>query len=229
MKEIRSLRTKKTRTYDLGGGKRRIIIDPTLTVQPSAKDTFLSQGAPTTNYGSLTCLFMKNEVNLPLRPILEFDISELPAGATLISASLELYYYLYADNDPVGLTVWAYKLTRTDWVELQATWNNYKTATPWTSAGGDYVTSAPSGGSTTFPAGYGWMTWNVLAIVQDAFDGEISAEFLVKFAAEDKALGDRSRPYLYSNDYTDNLTLRPKLVIEYEVAVVGRSYGFIIG
>lgn len=228
MKEIRSLRTKTSKTYDLGEGKRRIVIDPTLTVQPSAKDSFLYEVAPSTEYGAAVDLMLNDRLNYTARAILEFDISGLPGGATLSSATLQLYYPTYGGADPNGKTVWAYKLTRTDWIELEANWTKYQTFLSWTSAGGDYVTSDPSGGSTTFPASYGWMSWAVLAIVQDAYDSSVAAEFLVKFATEGLSSG-YSWPRFWSNDYTVDTSLCPKLVIDYTVGAVGRSFGYIMG
>lgn len=200
-----------------------------LVIQPSAKDNYFRENSPTINYGSATDLMLWNLNGYTRRTILEFDLSEIPIDATIISASLRLYYRTYADTNPSGKTVWAYKLTRTDWEELQSTWNTYKTGSSWTTPGGDYVTSAPAGASTTFPAGYGWMSWNVLAIVQDAFGAENPAEFLMKFATEGLAVG-YSLPRWYSNNYTIDPSLYPKLVIEYTIpAVAGRSFGFIIG
>ncbi|GAI54448.1 unnamed protein product, partial [marine sediment metagenome] len=165
------------------------------------------------------------------RSILEFDISELPPGSTLISAILHLYYWALGGKDPLGKTIWAYKLTRTNWVELEATWNIYKTGSNWTAAGGDYVTSTPSGGSTIVPAEYGWMTWNVLAITQDAYDSEIAAEFLIKFETEGVPYEEYSAMLFRSGDYTTDPDLQPKLVIDYAVAppIVGRSFGYIMG
>jgi hypothetical protein len=43
------------------------------------------------------------------------------------------------------------RLTRADYVAAQATWNNYKTATAWTAAGGD-VAPSPAVASFTSPA-----------------------------------------------------------------------------
>ncbi len=203
----------------------KIVIDPTLAVQPSAKDNYLWEASPETNNGYDVLLHVVDGAfGETYRPILEFDISSLPAGATLISASLLLYYYFHEGTDPSGKTVWAYKLTRIDWVELESTWDIYKTGSSWTSGGGDYVTSDPSGGSTIFPAGYGWMTWNVLAIVQDAYDAGNPAEFLVRFATEGLESGS-SYPYFHSNDYTDDTDLCPKLVIEYETGWTGKISG----
>ncbi|GAI55677.1 unnamed protein product, partial [marine sediment metagenome] len=101
----------------------------------------------------------------------------------------------------------------TDWVETQATWLIYKTGSNWTAAGGDYVTSSPSGGSAIVPTPPGWMSWDVLAIVQDAYDGSNPAEFLVRFETEEDALGWNCD--FYSNKYTGDTSLCPKLVIEY--------------
>jgi hypothetical protein len=35
------------------------------------------------------------------------------------------------------------RCTRTDWVELEVTWNNYKAGTPWTAGGGDFDDIGP--------------------------------------------------------------------------------------
>lgn len=217
MKELIHCRTKTSKTYDLGGGRCRLVIsglDPTLTVQPSAKDTLIISWSPDDNFGSLTYLYaLGHETDTVGRSLLEFIISALPGGSTLNTATLNLYYFNWRGLDPVGETVWVYKLTRTDWVELEATWNIYKTSSSWTAAGGDFVTSAPSGGSTTVPADFGWMSWNVLAIVQDAYDSSNPAEFLLKQAIETGE--DHKGADFYSKEYTTDPDLQPKLVIDY--------------
>ena len=193
----------------------------TLTVQPSAKDSTLQQIAPTINYGSAAAIYVADrDGSRNARAVIEFDISGLPVDMAITSATLSLYYYDYHAADgygnPSGKTVWAYKLTRTDWVEAQVTWNIYKTANNWTTAGGDYVTVTPSGGSTTFPAAAGaWMNWNVKAIVQNAYSNGNPAEFLVRFATESRAGGSFS--YFYSKEHATAGT-RPKLTIDYKEA-----------
>jgi len=193
----------------------RIRIDPTLTVQPSAKDNSIYKGSATANYGDETKIQIYDHGNWRYRAISEFDISSLPAEATLSSASLRFYYYEYATSDPVGKTVWQYKITRTDWVEMEATWNIYKTDSDWTTAGGDYVTANPDGGSVTMPSSYGWVSWDVFAIVQDAYDNSNPAEFLVMY--EEETAVPYSMARFYSKDYVDNTSLRPKLIIDYSI------------
>lgn len=188
----------------------------TLTIQPSTKDTYCDEFDPTSNYGSRAYLNIYDRKLYTIRSLLEFSLSGLPAGAILESASFMLRYYAKSGTDPSGKTVWAYKLSQVDWVELEATWNRYKALTNWTTAGGDYVTSSPAGGSTTLPASYDWMTWNVLAIVLDAIAGGIAAEFLVRFGTEKLDTG-YSLGTFYSKDYTTDTSLCPKLVIVYKL------------
>jgi len=202
-----------------------------LIVQPADKDTLLNLTLPTYNYGISSLLSLRDTNLNAQRTILEFDISGLPAGATLVSATLQIYYYGYdtgtGNIDPVGKTAWAYKQTRANWAEGTstgaesgdgATWNTYDGTNNWTTAGGDFVTSNPAGGSTIFPASFGWMSWDVLAIVQDAYDGSIAAELLVKFPTENQASGARSRALFRSSEYVTDTSLRPKLTIEYTAA-----------
>ena len=191
--------------------KYPVRIDPTLTIQPSAKDNYLAQAAATTNYGTTTDLRLRSYNAANQRCILEFSLASLPAGAVITSATLELYYYLLLGTDPVGRTYWAYRLTRTDWVEIESCWDYYKGTTVWTAAGGDYTTD--DGASTAVPASYGWMSWNVLAQTQYAQTNSITVEFLVRDGTEDNATIYGAK--FYSKDYTDDPTLCPKLVIEY--------------
>jgi len=188
----------------------------TLTLYPT-KDTCLEKQHPDSNKGAGDYLTLWDNSSAIWRAILEFALSDIPAGATISSATLRLYYWFYSNNDPVNKAVWAYKLTRTNWVELEATWNAYKTGSNWTTAGGDYVTSNPAGASTTFPSSYGWMEWNVLAIVQDAYANAIPAEFLVKFQYEIWTIDFSSYAVFHSKEYG---SLIPELVIEYTTPAV---------
>ncbi len=189
-----------------------------LTVQPSGKDNWLYEGAATSNFGTSVDIQVNNTpAGYVQRSILEFAINwgtDIPAGATITSATLNLYYYNHGANDPAGRTYWAYRLTRTDWVEIQSTWNIYKTGSNWTAPGGDYT--ATDGASLAVPAGYGWMAWNVLAQVQYAQTNTVNVEFLVKDGTEDDAT--QYYALFHSNNYVVDTSLCPKLVIAYTIA-----------
>ncbi|MBA7681469.1 hypothetical protein ES703_89808 [subsurface metagenome] len=187
----------------------------TLVVQPSAKDQYISEYSPDVNFGDAALQIRDWNYPAILRAILEFVISSLPAGATLNSASFEAYYYSYGQADPVGKVLLAYKLSRTDWVEAEATWNIYKTGSGWTAPGGDYVTESPDGASVVVPASYGWLTFDVLDIVQDAYDGGNAVELLLRFA--DEAVGAYSVVMLREGEYEDGY-YHPKLTVVYNEA-----------
>jgi len=94
-----------------------------------------------------------------------------------------------------------------------SSWNQYKTGSAWTTAGGDYVTSNPAGVSTNMPAGYGWVDWDIKAIVKDAIANVGSiVNVLARFTNEANA--SQSSPYFYTREYA-TASLRPKLVITY--------------
>lgn len=194
-------------------------IASTLAASPlevgATKDSYGRVNSPTSNYGTATDLRV-SQGGEKARSWFEFDISAIPAGQVITSATLSLYYSSYIGTNPSGQTVWAYKLIRIDWVESEVTWNIYKTGSSWTTAGGDYVTSDPSGGSTTFPgAGGAWLTWNVTDIVQDAYDSEDSVEILIRY--NDESPTSYARAFLNSKENASN---KPKLTVVYETPAV---------
>ena len=180
---------------------------PVIVIQPCAKDTDIRDASPDTNYGTATVLTIGRSSSITHRAIIEFDISNIPAAARITSATLSLR----GESHSTPPTVWAYKLTRDDWVENQATWNDYKTDTAWTTAGGDYVTESPSGASSE-TSGLAWNDWDVTDIVQDACDNSKAAAFLLRAAAETAA---NAYVRVRSKEAADT-SLRPKLTIEYE-------------
>lgn len=203
----------------------------TYTKQPSSKDNHIYKGAPDDKYGSWQWLTVLNAAIYCQRVILEFDISDLPEGASIVSAKLKLYYYhfepLYGGATAEGRTYWAYKQTHTDWVESESSWNEYKSGSNWTAAGGDWVTSDPSGGSAVVPGSYGWMEWDIKAIVEDAIANHSSiVELLVKDASDLEAGSPWENAYFRSRNYNADPSLRPKIEIEYTPAL--RPYGLVV-
>jgi len=187
----------------------------TATIQPNTKNIYARQAYPDSNTATPLCF--QDYLNEAMRSILEFGLSGLPVGADISLAKLYIYYYYYGYVDPVGKTIWAYKLTRTDWVELEATWNSYKSGSAWTAAGGDYVTSDPSGGSANIPAGYGWIEITITDIVLDAWINGKLAELLLKFETEDLAIESRSSALCRSREYAADTSKRPKIIVTYDI------------
>jgi len=190
---------------------------PNYTKTPSEKDNFLLHANSDNNQGDTTYLALNGHtITLEYRIILYFDISDFPkTQGTIEKATLKLYYYEYINSNPDGEKVWAYKLTKDNWVELESTWDRYADAGAWTAAGGDYVTSGPTGGSVLMPANpVQWVEWDVTNIVKDAIlTVSNHVNILVKYDNEGQRYA--KTPKFYSNDETVHTTKRPTLEIKY--------------
>jgi hypothetical protein len=193
-----------------------------VTIQPSTADTYLSDGNPTTNYGAGTTVNLANISTLHWRSIVSFDFHSLvPSLATIISATLSMYFYSFA----TGRTLTVYRLLRTDWIEAQATWNIYKTGSNWGTAGalGSGVDFTPTDAvAMTSLNGAGWLSWNVKNQVQTARN---SVGGVAHFIIEDTgAPAAGTGQGMYSREYVVDTSLCPKLYIEYTTPLTGASF-----
>lgn len=113
-----------------------VVFDPTFDTQPAeaaANDTYINANAPTVNYDTdFNLKTGQGNTGEFYRTLLKFDCSSIPAGSTVNSAIKKLHYG-YADN-PASRPHSAYPVIRV-WVEAQATWNVYATASNWGTAG----------------------------------------------------------------------------------------------
>jgi len=186
----------------------------TLTVIP-IKDNLLNSGGATSNYGTLTYMYLSAWSGGDIRSILSFDISSLPAGVTINSATLSTYYQSALAGNPAGRTVLLYKVRRNDWEEEQSTWNIFKTSNNWGTAGASNTTTdidTSLSNSITMPAAGNWMNFDVKDIVENAIANSVNVNVLLRFETEG---GVDNTARLWSREYTGDTSLRPKLVIEY--------------
>lgn len=111
-------------------------------------DTYLLSGTHADdNYGGDAALFIGHAftaaVDTYYRGVLRFPLASIPHNVTLGFVGIRIH----SKDDgiiPVSTTFTAYRLNQPLWSELQATWNNYATATPWTLAGGDFLDDGTS-------------------------------------------------------------------------------------
>jgi hypothetical protein len=175
------------------------------TYQPSAMDSWLDQQNTTTNYGSDTTMTVKSWTAGPNnrngRSVVQFDISMIPQGSTITSATLSLY----ASTVPGSTrTYYAHRIT-TSWAEGTVTWDS-----PWTTAGGDYADSTVS---TTTPALAGWMSWDITTDVSDFIAATYSNYgWLIKDGTEN---GSNLATTFYTREDTTDTTLCPKLAVTF--------------
>lgn len=179
----------------------------------TTQDNRVESSSPTTNYGTGTFLQQGSSPSGVVinRPLLNFTLPNL-TGQTVSTVKLYLYQY----SSALTTTIEAYKLTRTDWHETQSTWNIFKTANNWTTAGGDYSTLY---GTSSVGTATQWYSWD-LATSTLTFDGS-TINILLKGTAETDANDDYH--LFYSLNYTTNDDLRPYIEVIYATTTVASS------
>jgi hypothetical protein len=91
-------------------------------------DSYIDQLQPALNHGADTTFRVRPNNNAERRGVLRFDLSAIPANASITSAKL----YLYETRQIPGQITYLYRVT-TSWSENTVTWNN-----PWAATGGDF-------------------------------------------------------------------------------------------
>jgi hypothetical protein len=221
-----------------GGDWQGWTLDPTLTLQPAAADgvdTLLNSTATTVtyNYGISPNGFIRiytipgSNVGLDL---VQFDISSLPAGATLNSATLTETTVAVSDNTAVNIAVYR---ALTQWYEGAkngaapdpgtdgSTWNlrNANGAVAWAGGAGggaglDYAVAATA--TATVTVNLSESTWNVLADVSAWYAGT-ATNYGWWVRAVDGA--DKWKAFGFSDHAT--AAYRPKLVVDYTLPAAG--------
>ncbi len=182
----------------------------TLTLQPDAvagKDAEVCYIVPDKNYGdsdkmSPYAWTQNGDLNI-VRELIQFDLSAIPANATITSAKLSLYfnpYYTGVTQHNGDNAIWIQRVT-TPWDEDKVTWNNQPSVTTTNQIGIVQSTSAKQ----NYP------DLDVTELFNDILkSGTGNYGLMIKLQDE--------TPYrnllFASSDNTDQ-TIRPKLVITY--------------
>ena len=96
-----------------------VTIDPTLILEGNHKDAFTYSDSPNTRYGASTELWISDTCTT----YISIDMLELPSGATLNSATLNVYYYYNEGIINGSLLAGAYQVLEA-WNETTITHNN---------------------------------------------------------------------------------------------------------
>jgi len=165
-------------------------IDPdTSTLYPDV-DSYVSQYAPNSNYGSATDLQTILQVGYTRNAWIKIDLTSIPHGSNITNAELYLYCYSLGSST----TVLANNCTDDSWSEMLITWNNEPTV-------------GATINSTTVSA-IGWFAWNLTSWIQDQLDIDRTASVVM-------TKGDAVHAYFYSSDYPGP-SLRPYLTVTYD-------------
>lgn len=214
------------------------------TFQPdgtTGKDTIIAIVVPDNNYGTNTNFNAGTAgtgATSVQRSLLEIDFS-LGAGNTISVATLTLY--CNAENNAIDANVEAHRALRQWYAGDQngaappaghdgSTWNhrNVNGDVHWGTTGGqsatDYAASATA--STSITGTGTTFDWNVLTDVQAWYAGTATnyGWFLIN---ANEVNNDTLKQFVSSAGATSSQ--RPKLVITYTAAAVGRSFAVIVG
>ena len=141
------------------------LVGQTTTNLTVVEDNSISNasGGSGRNYGTCEDLEIKGALSYPT---LLFDLSSIPAGATIISATLKVNK---SGGEPQD--VGAHRIT-TAWADEGPECNTSGTpnwSAPWTNSGGDYASPAES--TTSFTLTNGIYSWDVTTLTQNWIDG----------------------------------------------------------
>lgn len=173
-----------------------VYIDPTVETYYPLKDTYCRSYRPTNKYGGGTYMKVNPYSYDKNRAYLQFDLSSIPSGSSINSATFRYYYY-YNEYNPGGRTHDFHKVT-SSWTEADLSWN--------------YQPSVSSSieSSYTFPTSFGWIEADLTDFVQDKVDGETDYGFMINDRNEGET--NNGQPRMYSKEYG---SYSPELEVEY--------------
>ena len=201
-------------------GQARKVLQPDVT---RGKATFIdnAEGATTcSNYGAEPYAYVGND-SYSERTLLGFDLRDIPAGATVTSATMSAYM---SEAPWEALTVGAHRVTagweegtgNWDCTHDGASWAERSSGTNWATPGGDYVATAAATKAHTATDVPGWDNFDVSSVVRSWVDGTAPNHGIL-LRATNESPGANNATYLayHTDDYLSQSTLRPKLAVSY--------------
>lgn len=170
------------------------------------------------------------------RVLIRWDVSAIPAGATVTAVSVDLF-----DTDTAstkaGLTSWAAELYRCHqaWVDTQVTWDVYKTGTGWGTAGCDNTTSdrassASQSVTVSTTTDNAWRTFAstaaLVADVQAWVDGTTNNGWNLRAPSAEAVSGAYAYTEWAGHQYSTDTAKRPLLTVTWTAPVTARPYYF---
>ena len=198
-----------------------ITVDPTITLQPypdtAGVDCRLVAGGgyDNTNFNDALLSLVNAIGGLTACSLVQFDLSALPSGAVIDSATLSLYRSAVGASSGIGVNVVTAQLLRRAWIETQASWNSAKTGTAWGTAGAQSTASdilaTPSASATVDISGSNARTdWSVAALVQEIANGMSNNGFRLSQPAS-----AGSYAHMHSSSGAGSADYAPRLVVVY--------------
>lgn len=174
-------------------------------------DSYMYENICLNNYGSSTWLFLSNygEWDQVNRAVIKID--DQTGGGTVTSVLLKLWYGGYYEEDPNGLDVRVYRLTR-EFTESGVSWCKYDGAHYWTTDGGDYTSTAYA--TAELDDTEQWVTWNITTMALYEWNQSDDLYVLVRWRYENKTFETMSQAYFRSAEGPS--AYRPQVIVTFE-------------
>ncbi|MGQ9665813.1 MAG: DNRLRE domain-containing protein, partial [Anaerolineae bacterium] len=200
-----------TPTPTPAGSEFTLILQKGLNGYAGTVDTWITGWSVDANYGSDVRLIVRSDDWMA--SLLKFDLSALPANATVTNAALQVYIEGRSNSYPVDVSVYT---MRRAWLAGQATWKLARTNQPWGAPGANDTTLDRDGTPADHQlfAGTGiWMSFDITGMVREwAANPAANYGLILKGARGGAGVEYR----LASSEYSD-ASRRPKLVIRYRL------------
>ena len=189
------VRAENTSTQESGNSNEASATPYASLMVSATADSYVDQKKAGNSHGTAVTMIVKAKSNQNMRSFVQFDISSIPAGSTVSSATLALC----ATSVPGTRTY--------DVHSVSATWG--ETTITWTNQPG--VAASPTASNAT-PASPGCMTWTVTVDVQAWVDGTTNNGWRISDSAENTG---NAQTDFRSREDTAVPADNPKLDVQY--------------
>ncbi|MDR1282340.1 MAG: DNRLRE domain-containing protein [Opitutaceae bacterium] len=197
-------------------------------------DAGIRQAAPTTVYASGNQLYVGTiDGTKPSasRALVAFDLSAVPANATITSASVKLFAMVNDGSsvltDPITTVTLDLHALNSSFGETGATWNSSSSGSNWTTAGGDFdatvLASAQLPTRGTVPAG-GRISLlesaSLLTLIQQKHAAGSIVYLLLKADSAGETASERQTVMLSTREDTTDGASGAQLIISYSTSQI---------
>ena len=176
-------------------------------------DAQVASGSPATNYGTNSNLYIQSSSTSSFgneRGLLKFDLSGIPAGTTISSASLQLWNW---KSTGAALPVQVVGVATDTWTETGVNWNTQPTL------GSVLDTQTLAAGNINL-----WYNWNVTSFVQTELNGDKTVSLAVKPVTEGSADATAPSYGFDSKEYGSNMPVLQVTAQTTATSVAGVTY-----
>ena len=124
-----------------------VVLDPTIKIQPTvsqSQDAMITSDDPAANFDGSWRLSVGTTTAARARSLVKFDLTGVPAGTSIDSANLELYFDQDHTTGAFDVPIEARRVTA-PWTESTVTWNGINTAVGEVGANVETVDNADTG------------------------------------------------------------------------------------